>query len=67
MKALFDRCAVPCGSELNRRAALCEECMSETCVFNPEGICVFPIFSGRKAEISDDGCMDWIYDEKGAS
>ena len=62
---LFDAKGQLCGSEMNRRAALCQECMSETCVFNPEGTCVFPIFYGREAMITDDGCKEWIYDEKG--
>ena len=61
---LFDMNGKLCGPELDRRAALCEECMSETCAFNPEGVCVFPLICGREAEIVDDGCRDWIYSEE---
>ena len=53
-----------CGSEMNRRAALCHECMSEHCVFNPEGICTVPLITGRKADVTEDGCMDWKCNEK---
>lgn len=57
---LFDMNGKLCGPELDRRAALCEECMSETCAFNPEGICTIPLIRGRKAVITDDGCLDWL-------
>ena len=39
---------------------LCEECMSETCVFNPDGICKFPMVYGRGPELGEDGCKDWV-------
>lgn len=46
-------------SELSKRKLLCEECESETCAFNPEGICGFPLLYGRAPILSDDGCEDW--------
>ncbi len=58
---LFNRSLTLCGPELDRRAVLCEECMSETCVFCPEGICMFPLLYGRKAEYLEDyGCKDSV-------
>ena len=61
MKQLFDRNGKLCGPELDRRAALCEECMSEHCAFNPEGICTFPLIFGRKAMLKEDtGCLAWL-------
>ena len=35
---------------------LCTECCSETCVFNPQGICMAPFLTGKKPGIHDDGC-----------
>lgn len=40
---------------------LCTECDSETCVFNPDGICKFPFVGGRAPGLNDDGCTDYIY------
>ena len=61
MNALFNMDGQLCGSETNRRAALCRECMSAHCAFNPEGICVFPLVYGRTAEVREDaGCLDWL-------
>ena len=58
---------IPDETEMNRRIDICSECEFKTCAFNSEGvICVFPIFYGRKADVSDNGCKDFIYDEKGA-
>lgn len=40
---------------------ICEECMSEICAFNPDGICMFPAVYGRKPEINEvDGCLDCL-------
>ena len=58
---LFDNTGKLCGPETYRRAALCMECMSETCTFNPEGICIFPLIYGREAEVNEDGCLDWVF------
>lgn len=57
---LFDMNGKLCGPELDRRAALCEECMSEHCAYNPEGICTLPLICGRKAAVTDYGCLDWL-------
>lgn len=38
---------------------LCTECDSETCVFNPQGICMAPFLTGRKPGVHDDGCTDY--------
>ena len=58
---LFDTNGKLCGPELDRRAALCEECMSETCAFNPEGVCTYPLLYGCEAEvIEDEGCLSWL-------
>ena len=53
--------------EIVSRRQMCEECMSETCAFNPEGICMFPMVYGKKAELNEDGCQDWVlgnYDDR---
>ena len=63
-RTLFNRSGKLCGSETYRRAALCTECMSETCLFNPEGVCVFPLLYGHEAEVTDDGCLDWMSAEE---
>ena len=40
---------------------ICEECMSEICAFNPDGICMFPAVYGRTPEINEvDGCLDCL-------
>ena len=44
-------------SSLAIRKCLCDECMSETCAFNPEGICMFPMVYGEKPVMNDDGCL----------
>lgn len=51
-------------AKLQYRSLLCDECCSETCIFNPEGICRFPLVCGRKPNISEDGCADWVYKEQ---
>lgn len=44
---------------LKRCSQLCTECCSETCVFNPQGICMAPFLTGKKPGIHDDGCTDY--------
>lgn len=51
-------------SQLCYRKQLCEECLSETCIFNPEGVCMFPMVSGRSPRLHDDGCDDWCHREE---
>ena len=44
-------------AELTYCRALCEECMSECCTFNPDGICLYPLVHGRKPVQSEHyGC-----------
>lgn len=47
-------------TEIEKNISLCNECMSEHCVYNPTGICKLPLIKGRRANISDDGCEDCI-------
>lgn len=47
--------------ELLRRDALCSECMSESCIFNPEGICRYPMLCGTVPNYeSEDGCNCFV-------
>lgn len=48
---------------LYQQKQLCTECDSETCVFNPDGICKFPFVGGRAPGLNDDGCTDYVYKE----
>lgn len=41
---------------LEERKKLCTECMSDVCIFNPEGTCLAPLVTGQKPEITEDGC-----------
>lgn len=49
------------AASLIRAQNLCCECDSETCVFNPKGICMAPFIIGRAPSLSDDGCADFRY------
>lgn len=40
---------------------LCCECDSETCVFNPEGICKAPFVTGKAPGLSENGCTDYCF------
>lgn len=44
---------------LMRCQKLCIECCSETCVFNPKGICMAPFLTGKAPGVNDDGCTDF--------
>lgn len=46
---------------LVRAQSLCCECDSESCVFNPQGICMAPFIIGGAPSLSDDGCADFCY------
>ena len=48
---------------LVRAQSLCCECGSETCVFNPKGICMVPFVTGNAPGLSEDGCTDYCYKE----
>lgn len=43
-----------------QRRKLCSACDSELCIFNPDGICMFPMISGRSATVDDEGCHDCV-------
>lgn len=46
------------------RFSQCEECMSECCIWNPEGICMYPVVTGKQPKINDDdGCLSYIDNE----
>ena len=42
---------------------LCTEFDSESCVFNPHGVCLAPFVTGHAPAICDDGCGDYCYKE----
>ena len=44
---------------------LCKECDAEHCVFNSEGVCLFPLVGGRSPGLNDNGCNDFCYKEEG--
>ncbi len=48
---------------LVRAQSICCECDSETCVFNPKGICMVPFVTGNAPGLSEDGCTDYCYKE----
>lgn len=39
------------------------DCDSETCAFNSNGQCRFPLVSGRQPRLHDNGCDDYYYKE----
>lgn len=43
--------------ELREKADV--ECDSETCIFNPNGICLAPLVTGHATDLDEDGCRDW--------
>ena len=47
-------------NENEKLCDLCEECMSEDCIYNPHGICKLPLVKGRPALITENGCMDCV-------
>lgn len=49
---------------LVRAQSLCCECDSETCVFNPKGICMVPFVTGNAPGLNEDGCTDYCYKEE---
>ena len=51
-------------AQLVYRNSLCTECMSESCAFNPNGICMVPFLTGAAPRIHDDGCNDFVYYEE---
>ena len=43
---------------------LSTECDSESCVFNPHGVCLAPFVTGHAPAVCDDGCEDYCYKEE---
>ena len=43
------------------RKMLCEDCEGSDCCYNDLGVCGFPLISGRKPNIDDDGCHDFVF------
>lgn len=54
---------VPEARRLYGLKGLCTECDSESCVFNPQGVCLAPFVTGHAPAICDDGCGDYCYKE----
>lgn len=51
--------------KLFHRWFCCFNCDSETCAFNPEGICMHPVLYGVVPEFDDDvGCKGFVYKER---
>lgn len=46
--------------EFESRRQMCEECMSEYCVWNPGGICMYPIVYGKRPDLDEDGCYQYM-------
>lgn len=52
-------------ADLYNRRALCSECDSEHCAFNPEGLCMYPFLYGHEPEVTEeDGCRSFIVKEE---
>lgn len=50
--------------KLFHRRACCFDCESETCAFNPDGVCMYPVLYGNVPEYVDDfGCKGFLYKE----
>lgn len=51
--------------KLFHRRACCFDCESETCAFNPDGVCMYPVLYGVVPEFEDDvGCRGFVYKER---
>ena len=52
---------VPAAKKLLDRQPMCFECDSETCAFNPEGVCMYPVVYGKTPDLETfDGCSGWV-------
>ena len=52
-------------ARLARLNGLCDVCDSESCAYNNEGICKFPLVHGKAPTYTDhDGCIDSIVSER---
>lgn len=54
---------VPESRRLYGLKKLCTECDSESCVFNPHGVCLAPFVTGHAPALCDEGCGDYCYKE----
>ena len=54
---------VPEARRLYALKKLCTECDSESCVFNPHGVCLAPFVTGHAPALCDEGCGDYCYKE----
>lgn len=43
-----------------QRMKMCKACDSELCIFNPDGMCMYPLVTGSLAKIDDDGCHNCV-------
>lgn len=51
--------------KLFHRRACCFDCESETCAFNPDGVCMYPVLYGVVPEFEDGvGCHGFVYKER---
>lgn len=44
----------------NKATEQLEECSSDCCIFNPKGVCLYPLLFGKKAKVTEDGCSSGI-------
>lgn len=50
--------------KLFHRRACCFDCESETCAFNPDGVCMYPVLYDKVPEFDDNvGCHGFLYKE----
>lgn len=56
-------CPIGCRHSLSDEEKLCTECDSESCVFNPHGVCLAPFVTGHAPALCDEGCGDYCYKE----
>lgn len=53
--------AKPAVKKLLDHQPKCFECDSETCAFNPEGVCMYPVVYGKAPNLETfDGCSGWV-------
>ena len=54
-------------ADLAYRKAICFECDAEHCAFNPEGVCTYPLVTGKKPDyLNENGCTAFVYVEQDA-
>ncbi len=55
---------VPEARRLYGLKKLCTECDSDSCIFNPKGVCLAPFITGQAPRLHDEGCLDFCYKEE---